>query len=54
MEFVVEKVEYHQAQTIYLSTPKSFLGRLVSLLGPVKYGNKILNKNLNCILPKNT
>lgn len=54
MEFVVEKVEYHQAQTIYLSTPKSFLGRLVSLPGPMKYGNKILNKNLNCILPKKT
>lgn len=37
MEFVVEKVKYHQAQTIYPSTPKSCLSTLGSLPGPVKY-----------------
>lgn len=37
MEFVVEKVKYHQAQTIYPSTPKSCPNTLVSLPGPVKY-----------------
>lgn len=40
MEFVVEKVEYHQERTIYLSTPKSSLSRPVSLPGPRKHKNE--------------
>lgn len=43
MEFVVKKVKYHQAQTIYPSTPKSCLSTLVSLPGPVKYGKNETN-----------